>query len=48
MSGKFLIVRSKDNKMFKTSFYYDLNILAKHNHIYFFLKINIFGGHDKN
>jgi len=37
MSGKFLIVRSKDNKMFKTSFYYDLNILAKHNHIYFIL-----------
>jgi len=37
MSGKFLIVRSKDNKIFKTSFYYDLNILAKHNHIYFVL-----------
>jgi len=37
MSGKFLIVRSKDNKMFKTSFYYDLDILAKHNHIYFVL-----------
>ena len=37
MSGKFLIIRSKDNKMFKTSFYYDLNILAKHNHIYFVL-----------
>jgi len=37
MSGKFLIVRSKDNKMLKTSFYYDLNILAKHNHIYFVL-----------
>jgi len=37
MSGKFLIVRSKDNKMFKTSFYYNLNILAKHNHIYFIL-----------
>ena len=37
MSGKFLIVRSKDNKVFKTSFYYDLNILAKHNHIYFVL-----------
>jgi len=37
MSGKFLIVRSKDNKMFKTSFYYDLNILTKHNHIYFVL-----------
>jgi len=37
MSGKFLIVRNKDNKMFKTSFYYDLNILTKHNHIYFVL-----------
>ena len=37
MSGKFLIIRIKDNKMFKTSFYYDLNILAKHNHIYFVL-----------
>ena len=37
MSGKFLLVRSKDNRMFKTSFYYDLNILAKHNHIHFFL-----------
>ena len=37
MSGKFLIIRSRDNKMFKTSFYYDLNILAKHNHIYFIL-----------
>jgi len=37
MSGKFLLVRSKDNRMFKTSFYYDLNILAKHNHIDFFL-----------
>ena len=37
MTGKFLIIRSKDNMMFKTSFYYDLNILPKHNHIYFFL-----------
>jgi len=37
MSGKFLIVRNKDNKMFKTSFYYDLSILTKHNHIYFVL-----------
>ena len=37
MSGKFLIIRSRDNKMFKTSFYYDLNILAKHNHIQFIL-----------
>ena len=37
MSGKFLIIRSKDKKMFKTSFYYNLDILAKHNHIYFIL-----------
>ena len=35
MSGKMLVVRLKDNTMFKTSFYYDLNILPKHNHIYF-------------
>jgi len=35
MSGKLLLMRSHDNTMFKTSFYYDLNILAKHNHIYF-------------
>ncbi len=34
MSGKFFISRVKDNKMFKTSFYYDLNFLKKHNHIY--------------
>jgi len=37
MTGKFLIIRSKDKKIFKTSFYYDLDILAKHNHIYFVL-----------
>ena len=37
MSGKFLILRIKDNKMFRTSFYYDLNILKKHNHVYFIL-----------
>ena len=37
MTGKFLIIRSKDKKMFKTSFYYDLDILAKHNHIHFIL-----------
>ena len=35
MSGKFLLIRSKDNKVFKTSFYYDLNVQKKHNHIYF-------------
>ena len=37
MSGKFLIIRKKDNKIYKTSFYYDLNILEKHNHIHFIL-----------
>ena len=35
MSGKLLIIRSKDKAIFKTSFYYDLNVLHKHNHIYF-------------
>ena len=37
MSGKFLIIRNKDKKIFKTSFYYNLDILAKHNHIHFIL-----------
>ena len=35
MSGKILLMRRHDNKIFKTSFYYDLNIIKKHNHIYF-------------
>ena len=35
MSGKLLLMRSYDKKIFKTSFYYDLNLLQKHNHIYF-------------
>ena len=35
MSGKLLLKQSNDNKIFKTSFYYDLNVLHKHNHIYF-------------
>ena len=35
MSGKLLLMRDNDKKLFKTSFYYDLNILKKHNHIYF-------------
>ena len=35
MSGKMLIMRKSDNTLFKTSFYYNLNILQKHNHIYF-------------
>ena len=37
MTGKFLLIRNRDNKIFKTSFYYNLNVLAKHNHIYFIL-----------
>ena len=37
MSGKFFIFRNKDKKLFKTSFYYNLNIQNKHNHILFFL-----------
>ena len=37
MSGKFLIIRNKDKRMFKTSFYYNLDILPKHNHIHFIL-----------
>ena len=37
MSGKLLLMRGSDNKIFKTSFYYDLNILQSHNHIYFTL-----------
>ena len=35
MTGKILIMRNNDNKMFKTSFYYNLDIPKKHNHIYF-------------
>lgn len=37
MSGKLLLMRSRDNTIFKTSFYYDSNILQNHNHIYFIL-----------
>ena len=37
MSGKLLLMRNTDNRIFKTSFYYDLNILENHNHIYFTL-----------
>ena len=37
MSGKLLLMRNLDNTIFKTSFYYDLNILRNHNHIYFIL-----------
>jgi formamidopyrimidine-DNA glycosylase len=41
MTGKFLIIRKKDGEMFKTSFYYNLNIIHKHNHIYFILNNNL-------
>ena len=37
MSGKLFFTKKKNNEIFKTSFYYDLNILPKHNHIYFIL-----------
>ena len=35
MSGKLILLRNSDNKIFKTSFYFDLNLNKKHNHIYF-------------
>ena len=38
MSGKLLLMRINDNKLFKTSFYYNLNVQKKHNHIY--IKLN--------
>jgi len=37
MSGKFITFKKKDNSLFKTSFFYDLNIMPAHNHIYFTL-----------
>ena len=37
MTGKLLLMRRKDSMIFKTSFYYDLNISLKHNHIYIIL-----------
>ena len=40
MTGKLLIRKSYNNTIFKTSFYYDLKILQKHNHIYFKLSNN--------
>ena len=38
MSGKLLIMRINDHRLYKTSFYYDLNVQEKHNHIY--IKLN--------
>ena len=37
MSGKLLLMKKKNKEIFKTSFYYDLNIIPKHNHVYFIL-----------
>ena len=41
MTGKLLLLKNKSNTILKTSFYYDTNILQKHNHIYFFLNNGI-------
>ena len=41
MSGKFLLKTKRDKELFKTSFYYNLNIPKKHNHIYFILNNNL-------
>ena len=38
MSGKLLLMRSRDHVIFKTSFYYDSDVQKKHNHIY--IKLN--------
>ncbi len=37
MTGKLILMRQKSKKFFKTSFYYNLNIIPKHNHVYFYL-----------
>ena len=37
MTGKLLLTKSYNNTIFKTSFYYDSNVLHNHNHIYFIL-----------
>jgi len=35
MSGKLLIMNNQSNAIFKTSFYYNMDVQSKHNHIYF-------------
>ena len=37
MTGKLLIMKNRSKKLYKTSFYYNLDIIKKHNHIYFIL-----------
>ena len=41
MTGKFIIIKKKSNKVIKTSFYYNLNINKKHNHVFFKLNNNL-------
>jgi len=41
MSGKLLLMKNRNNEIFKTSFYYDSNIIQKHNHVYFELSNNL-------
>jgi len=41
MTGKLLFFKKKYTTIFKTSFYHDLNILPKHNHIFFILSNNL-------
>jgi len=41
MSGKLFVIKRREKILFKTSFYYDSNILPKHNHIYFKLNNNL-------
>ena len=38
MTGKLLLMKDHDQTVFKTSFYYNLNVQKKHNHIY--IKLN--------
>ena len=40
MSGKIFLINKKEKKLLKTSFYYNLNITKKHNHIYLELNNN--------
>ena len=42
MSGKLLIMKNRSSRIYKTSFYYDSNIIKKHNHIYFKLSNGFF------
>ncbi len=41
MTGKLLFFKNKNQEVFKTSFYYNLDIFPKHNHIFFTLNNNL-------